>query len=96
MENGGRAEAHLAIVAVKESNHMHAGDDIDWCVSRMDCDCYGYFQNYYPMIPNCHQGTAVSQIGRMMVPYSLSPVQIRSLHNSGKYRLWKTEYRSNM
>ena len=36
MENCNQTVEHWGMAAVKEGNHTHAADDIDWCVSQID------------------------------------------------------------
>ena len=39
METGDKTAERLEMAAVKEGNRTLAVDDIDWCVSQIDCLC---------------------------------------------------------
>jgi len=39
METGGETAERMEMAAVKEGNLTLAADDIDWCVSQIDCLC---------------------------------------------------------
>ena len=78
MKTGDKTAERLEIAAVKEGNHTLAVDDIDWCVSQIDCLCEWHVVNFYAVILNCHHHVVVSQIGYQVDPYSLSSVEILS------------------
>jgi len=78
MENGDKTAELLEMAAVKEGNHTHAGVDIDWRVSYIDCLCQWWFVNHYPRILNCRHGAVANQIGHPVEPDSLSSVEIPS------------------
>jgi len=75
------------MAAVKEDNHTHAADDIDWHASLIDSLCHRQFMNNHLKILNCCHGTVASQIGQPVEPYSLCSVEIPlltlSVNNDG-------------
>jgi len=81
---------------VKQGNHTHAVDEMDWCVSQMGCLSFGHFENYYLMIPCCHQGIIASQIGHRVEPDSLLSVEIHLLIFSAYQWWWQTLYWNDM
>jgi len=86
METGDKTAERLEMTAVKEGNCTLAADDIDWCVSQIDCLCELHVVNCYPVIVNCRHCIAAGQIGHQVEPYSLSSVEIPSLTCSVKQR----------
>jgi hypothetical protein len=86
METGDKTAERREMAAVKEGNCTLAADDIDWCLSQIDCLCKWHVLNIYPVILNCHHHGVVSHIGYQMEPYSLSSVKILSLTYSVKQR----------
>jgi len=74
METGDKTVECLEMAAVKEGNRTLAADDIDWCVSPIDCLSEWHAMNSYPVILNCHHRVVASQIGLQVEPYSLSSV----------------------
>lgn len=56
MENGDKPVELLEMAAVKNGNHIHVVDDIDWRISQINCLYLWQFVNYYPTILNCHFG----------------------------------------
>jgi len=86
METDDKTAEHLEMTAVKEGNHTLAADDIDWCVSLIDCLCEWHVMNFYPVILNCHHPFVVSQLGQQVQPYSMSLVEILSSTCSVKQR----------
>lgn len=72
MQNAGTGEEHLETVAVKKVNITYVVDEIDRCVSQMNCISYGHFKNYYLMIPNSPQGNVANQVTLLADPYPLS------------------------
>lgn len=78
MENGDKHVEHLEIATVKEGNQTHSADDIDWCVSLINCLCPGQFMNYSMMNLHCYHGIVAIQIGYPVEPYSLFAVEISS------------------
>jgi len=71
---------------VKEGNRTLAVDDIEWCVSQIDCLCEWHVMNYYPVILNCRHRGVASQIGHQVEQYTLSSVEIFSSTCSIKQR----------
>jgi len=63
MQNGEKTAEHLEMAAVKEGNHTHAADDIDWPDSQIDSLYQWQCVNHYPMILNCRHDALLSQIG---------------------------------
>jgi hypothetical protein len=43
MENADKYAECLELTAVKESNHTHLAEDIDFCISQVDYLCQGPF-----------------------------------------------------
>jgi len=74
------------MAAVMEDNRTLAADDIDWCVSQIDCLCEWHVMNFYLVDLNCHHRVVASQIGHQVEPYSLSSVEILSSICSVKQR----------
>jgi len=68
METGDETAEHLEMAAVKKGNHTLAVDDIEWCVSQIDCHCEWHVVNYYLVILNCHHRIVASQIGHQVEP----------------------------
>jgi len=66
------------MAAVMEGNRTLEADDIDWCVSQMDCLCEWHVVNFYLVILNCCHCIDASQTGHQVEPYSLSSVEILS------------------
>jgi len=83
MVTGDNTAERLEMAAIKEGNHTHAADDIDQCVSQINCLCLWQFVNQYPTILNCHHSVVASEIGHLMELYSLSLVEIHSSGCSG-------------
>jgi len=79
MENDNKTAKRLERTAVKEGNHTHAADDIDWWDSKINCRFLWQFMNHYPEIQNCYQDAVGSQIGHLVEIYSLCSVEILSL-----------------
>ena len=88
METGDKTAEHLEMAAVKEGNRTLAADEVDWCVSQIDCLCEWHVVNFYPVIVNCRLRFVPSQIGHQVEPYSLSSVEILPLTCSVKQRQW--------
>jgi len=86
MENADKTAKHLQMAAVKKSNRTLAADDIDCCVSQIDCLCEWHVVNIYLEILNCRHRVVASQIGHQVEPYSLSLVEILSSTCSDKPR----------
>jgi len=78
MENGDKTAEGLEMAAVKECNHTHAADDIDWPVAQINCHCQCPVRSHYPRSLNCHHDTVVSQLGYPVEPYSLCSVEVPS------------------
>jgi hypothetical protein len=57
------------MAGVKEANCTLAADDIDWCVSQIDCLCEWHVLNYYPVILNCLHRVIASKMGRQVDSY---------------------------
>ena len=76
METGDETAERLEMAAVKEGNHTLVADDIDWCLSQIDCLCELHVVNFYPVILNCHHHVVVIQISHKVERYSLSLVEI--------------------
>jgi len=76
MEKGDKTAERLEMAAVKEFNHTHAADYIDWRVSHIDCLCQWQLVNRYPRIMNCHHGTVAREIRYLVEQYLLSLVEI--------------------
>jgi len=74
------------MAGVKEANCTLAADDIDWCVSQIDCLCEWHVLNYYSVILNCLHRVIASKIGRQVDSYSHSLVEILSSTYSVKQR----------
>jgi len=68
METGDKTVERLEMAAVKEGNHTLAADDIDWCVSQIDCHREWHVVNFYPVILNCCHCVVASQIGHQVEP----------------------------
>jgi len=64
------------MAAVEEGNHSHVADDIDRCVSQINCSYHWQLWNYYPMILNRRHGVVGSQTGNPVEPYWRSLVDI--------------------
>jgi len=60
MWKGSRTEEYLEMAAVKEGNHMHVVDEINYSIAQLDSHCQCPFENCHRMIPNCHQGIVLS------------------------------------
>jgi len=86
METGDKTAERLEMAAVEEGNRTLAADDIDWCVSHIDCLRKWHVVNFYPVILNCCHRIVASQIGNQMKAYSLSLVEILSSTCSVKQR----------
>jgi len=86
METGDKTAERLQMAAVKEGNCTIAADDIDWCVSQIDCLCDWHVVNFDPVILNCRHHVVASQIGHQVEPYSLSLVEILASTCSVKQR----------
>jgi len=78
METGDKNAERLEMAVVKEGSRTLAADDIDWCVSQIDCLCERHVVNFYLVILNCCHRVVASQIGHPVEPYSLSSVEILS------------------
>jgi len=70
MVSGDRTVEHLEMAAVKEGNCNLAADDIDWCVSQIDCLCEWHIVNFHLVILNYRHSVVASQIGHQVEPYS--------------------------
>jgi len=68
MEIGDNTMEHLEMAPVKEGNHTHVADDINWHIPQIDCLCQWQFVNIYPRILNCHHGAVASQLGHPVEP----------------------------
>jgi hypothetical protein len=88
METGEKTAERLEMAAVKERHCTLAADDIDWCVSQIDCLCEWHVMNFYPVILNCRHRVVASQIGHEVEPYSRSSVEILASICSVKQRKW--------
>jgi len=84
METSDKTAECLEMAAVKEGNRTLAADDIDWCVSQIECLCEWHVVDYYPLILNCRHHVVVNQIGHLVERYSMSSVEILSLTCSVK------------
>jgi len=73
---GDNTAERLGMAAVKEGDRTLAADDIDSCVSEIDCLCEWHVTNIYLVILNCRHRVVGSQICHQVEPYSLSSVEI--------------------
>ena len=85
METGDKTAQSLEMATMKKGNHTLVGDDIEWCVSQIDCHCEWHVMNFYLVILKCHHCVVASQIGHQVEPYSLCSVEILLLTCSVKY-----------
>ena len=76
METGDKTVEHLEMAAVKEGNHIHTVDDIDWRISEIDYLCQWQLMNYDPRILNCDHCVVARHIGHYVDQYLLSSVEI--------------------
>jgi hypothetical protein len=60
METGDKPAERLEMAAVKEDNCTLAVDDIDWCVSEINCLGEWDVVNCYPVILNCRHRVVAS------------------------------------
>jgi hypothetical protein len=79
MVNGDKTAECLEMAAVKADNHKHEADDIERCVSEINCLCRWQFMNDYLMIMNFLHGVFTGQTGDPVEAYWLSPVEICSM-----------------
>jgi len=86
METADKTVECLEMAAGKEGNRTLAADDIDWCVSQIDCLSEWHVVNFNPVILNCCHRVVASQIANQVEPYSLSSLQILSSTCSLKQR----------
>jgi len=63
------------MAAAKKGNQMRSADDIDWCVTHINC-CQWQFMNHFLRIRNCSHGIVTSYIDHLVKPYSPSSVEI--------------------
>jgi hypothetical protein len=96
METGDKTAEHLEMAAVKEDNRALGADDIDWCVSQIDCLCEWHIVNFYLVFLNCRCRVVASQIGHQLEPYSLPSVEILSSTWSVKQKIVVNYYRCEM
>ena len=78
MECADKTAEHMEMVAVKAGNHTHVADDIDWCVSEMECLGQWQFVNYFLMILKCLHSIVACQIDHLDQPCLLTLVEIHS------------------
>jgi len=78
METSDKTAERLEMAAVKVGNHTLAAEDIDQCVSQIDCRCLWQFMNHYPKILNCRYCIVAPQFGHHVEPCTLSSVEILS------------------
>ena len=78
METGDNTAERLEMAAVKEGNCNLAADDIDRCVSQIDCLCEWHVVNFHPVILNCRHRIVSREIGHQVEPHLLSSVEILS------------------
>jgi len=60
------------MAVMMEGNRTLAADDVDCCVSQIDCLSKWHVMNFHPVIQNCRHCLVTGQIGHQMEPYSLS------------------------
>jgi hypothetical protein len=78
MGTSDRTAERLEMADVKEGNRILVADDIDWCVSQIDCLSEWHLVNLYLVTLNCRHCIVASQIGHQVEPYSLASVEILS------------------
>jgi hypothetical protein len=78
MGTSDRTAERLEMADVKEGNRTLVADDIDWCVSQIDCLCEWHLGNLYLVTLNCRHRVVASHIGDQVEPYSLASVEILS------------------
>jgi len=54
MVTGDETAERLEMAAVEEGNRTLAADEIDWCISQIDCIREWHVVNFYLVILNCH------------------------------------------
>jgi len=88
METGDKTAECLDIAAMKEGNYTLAADDVNQCVSEIECLCKWNLMNNYLVILNCRHHIVMSQIDQPVEPYSLSLVEILLSTCFDKESLW--------
>jgi len=78
MDHGDETEEQLKITAVNQINYTPVAENIDWCVSQVDCHCQWLFLNYLPMNPNCHLSVVPGEVDNPVGACLLSSVNIYS------------------
>jgi len=86
METGINTVERMEMAPSKEGNRTLAADDIDWCVSQIECFCEWHGVKLYPVILNCRHCVVARKRGYQVEPYSLPSVEIISLTCSVKQR----------